>query len=78
QLNQIFAPFKRLHGRDEYPGTGIGLTMVQKIIERHGGVVWAESEPGEGSIFRFTLPHSEISEKPSQQGVVSNEYPSPR
>ncbi|MFO8048889.1 MAG: PAS domain-containing protein [Desulfosudaceae bacterium] len=56
-LDKIFKIFKRLHGRDKYGGgTGSGLTLARKIIERHGGQIWAESEPGRGSIFRFTLP----------------------
>ena len=53
--DKIFGIFKRLHGR-EIPGTGIGLAMVKKIVERHGGQVWAESEPGKGSAFYFRLP----------------------
>ncbi|MBI1785607.1 PAS domain S-box protein, partial [Candidatus Sumerlaeota bacterium] len=52
---QIFAPFKRLHGRDKYEGSGIGLSICRKCVERHGGTIWVESEPGKGAHFRFTL-----------------------
>jgi signal transduction histidine kinase/ribosomal protein L29 len=52
---QIFTPFTRLHGRSEYGGTGLGLTICQEIVARHGGRMWTESTPGEGAHFRFTL-----------------------
>ena len=67
--SQIFDVFQRLHSADDYPGTGMGLAICQKIIQGYEGIIWVESEVGKGSTFFFTLPMTLFPQSPTAKAV---------
>jgi signal transduction histidine kinase len=69
-LERVFGLFQRLHDRDRYEGSGMGLAIAKRIVERHGGRMWIASTPGTGSQFFFTVPAARRSSQPGNQGAV--------
>jgi len=70
QAERLFQPFQRLHRQDDFQGTGIGLTIVQRIVQRHGGRISALGSPGRGASFEFTLNQREAARPPTLDSEV--------
>lgn len=71
QAERIFEPFQRLHGEEDYPGTGIGLAVCERIIDQHGGRIWVSTRPGAGSVFHFILPAGTPAEFEAPDGAAA-------